>query len=236
MQREKDVPLLQGVTSFQLQLPPVSIGRGVKAFFELSVEIGLAGKSRHIGNVLQADIAVLHQLCRILKALLVQIVIEVVPGLLMENGAQVGRMHIQPGSQCLQGHILVGKIVYLIHNHSNILLGSALGQLPGIQQFTDGAEEGADTGQNALRICIVTAVSGEQGGQLFRGKEAFRLTDSPVYHSQMEGKPPFRSQGLQNFPNIRQVGFLLRLLEILFDNLLSVQRKQQVTAVQEGEG
>ena len=63
--------LLQGVAPFQLQLPSVSIGRGVKALFELPVEVCLAGKSRHIGNVLQPDTAVFHQFGGILEALFI---------------------------------------------------------------------------------------------------------------------------------------------------------------------
>ena len=75
-----------------------------------------------------------------------------------------------------------------------------------------------------------------RGGQLFGGKEAFHLADPPVYHGQVKGDPPFRSQGFQDFPDIRQIGFFLCLLKILFDDLLPVKGEQQVTAVQEGDG
>lgn len=91
-------PLLSK-SGIQLFVPPVGHRGYIEKAFEHAVKIGLAGKAHLVHDILHFHISSFDQLCGITDARFGEIVVEVIACLLFENGAQIGRGHIQAGGQ-----------------------------------------------------------------------------------------------------------------------------------------
>ena len=86
---------------FHFDFPPVCIGGGAEPSAELAVEIGLAGKADLVHNVFHFHVCGFNEGGGVFQTLLIEIVVKIEAGLLVEHISQIGRMHIQLGSQRL---------------------------------------------------------------------------------------------------------------------------------------